>query len=425
MMDLDDVMDVEIPDLPEFDMLEVPDGPHEESSSKVLEEWSKPESPLDDVVDEIMEIDVQMGEDLLDDKFFFNEDPCLSPTSALDDLVFSNTSLDDKELTLFAYPEEHEAPANPTPTEQSNIPTPPPSMSSFSKPKPVNVNSHPNAPVNTAPVPPPRGHAPVPRYPVPYVTPPPHHHHMAGRPPVPPPPYPHAHAPVRPPPAAATKSKPAARVTPPPATTTKSRSRPKQKKAPPKLNYIPAPPHMQPQPIAAAAAAAGAKRAAAAHAARIAAAAAAAASNKKAATTRKSASPARATPKKSTSPSTPTKTAPKTPATKKASPNLVSPPPSPPAFMKDEKYRSTLQKLTESMIRSQESRKCFQMKTPKTEKYARSKSVSKVLSSIEQSTRQIQTYLQGPAYGCGAISPPHHHHHNHPPSQPPAQPRNK
>ena len=96
MMDtvMDETMDVEMPDLPEFDMLEVVDGPHEESSSKVLEEWRKPASPLDDVVDEIMQIDVQLGEDLLDEKFFFNEDPCLSPTSALDDLVFSNTSVE-------------------------------------------------------------------------------------------------------------------------------------------------------------------------------------------------------------------------------------------------------------------------------------------------------------------------------------------
>jgi hypothetical protein len=59
----------------------------------------------------------------------------------------------------------------------------------------------------------------------------------------------------------------------------------------------------------------------------------------------------------------------------------------------DERYRETLKKLEESMRRSQETRKSLTMKTPKTEKYGRSKSVSGVLTSIENSSRQIQTYL--------------------------------
>jgi hypothetical protein len=60
----------------------------------------------------------------------------------------------------------------------------------------------------------------------------------------------------------------------------------------------------------------------------------------------------------------------------------------------DEQYRETIKKLEESMRRSQETRKSLTMKTPKTEKYGRSKSVTGVLTSIENSSRQIQTYLQ-------------------------------
>lgn len=60
----------------------------------------------------------------------------------------------------------------------------------------------------------------------------------------------------------------------------------------------------------------------------------------------------------------------------------------------DERYRETLKKLEESMKRSQETRKSLTMKTPKTEEYGRSKSVTGVLTSIENSSRQIQTYLQ-------------------------------
>lgn len=60
----------------------------------------------------------------------------------------------------------------------------------------------------------------------------------------------------------------------------------------------------------------------------------------------------------------------------------------------DERYEVTLKKLQESMQRSQETRKSLTMKTTKTEKYARTKSVSGVLSSIEMSSRQLQYYLK-------------------------------
>ena len=63
-------------------------------------------------------------------------------------------------------------------------------------------------------------------------------------------------------------------------------------------------------------------------------------------------------------------------------------------FVHDERYQEVLKKLTESMKRSQETRKSLTMKTPKTEKYDRTTSVTGVLSSIENSSRQLQTYLQ-------------------------------
>lgn len=60
----------------------------------------------------------------------------------------------------------------------------------------------------------------------------------------------------------------------------------------------------------------------------------------------------------------------------------------------DERYAMTLRKLQESMKRSQETRKFLKIKTKRTEKYARTKSVSGVLSSIESSSRQVQSYLK-------------------------------
>jgi hypothetical protein len=67
--------------------------------------------------------------------------------------------------------------------------------------------------------------------------------------------------------------------------------------------------------------------------------------------------------------------------------------PPPPEGM-DEVFQESLEKLIQSMKRSQETRKCLRMKTVKTEKYPRRASVSKVLSSIELSSRQIDSYLQ-------------------------------
>jgi hypothetical protein len=68
-------------------------------------------------------------------------------------------------------------------------------------------------------------------------------------------------------------------------------------------------------------------------------------------------------------------------------------PPPPPEGM-DEDFQESLEKLMQSMKRSQETRKCLRMKTDKTEKYPRRASVSQVLNSIELSSRQIDSYLQ-------------------------------
>lgn len=55
----------------------------------------------------------------------------------------------------------------------------------------------------------------------------------------------------------------------------------------------------------------------------------------------------------------------------------------------EERYKATLEKLAESMKRSQETRKSLTMKTPKTVEYPRTTSVSGVLSSIEKSTQEL------------------------------------
>ena len=60
----------------------------------------------------------------------------------------------------------------------------------------------------------------------------------------------------------------------------------------------------------------------------------------------------------------------------------------------NDQYKETLSKLAESMKRSQETRKCLQMKTPKTQDYQRQKSVTGVLTSIEMSSQQLQGYLK-------------------------------
>ena len=59
----------------------------------------------------------------------------------------------------------------------------------------------------------------------------------------------------------------------------------------------------------------------------------------------------------------------------------------------EERYKATLQKLAFSKKRSQESRKSLKVKSPKTEQYARIRSVIGVVSSIEKSTEQLQLYL--------------------------------
>ena len=63
----------------------------------------------------------------------------------------------------------------------------------------------------------------------------------------------------------------------------------------------------------------------------------------------------------------------------------------------DEQYKTILRKLSESMKKSQETRKSLIMKTPETERYSRSSSVSGVISSIEKSSQQLQAYLRSTA----------------------------
>ena len=59
----------------------------------------------------------------------------------------------------------------------------------------------------------------------------------------------------------------------------------------------------------------------------------------------------------------------------------------------EERYKATLYKLQESMKRSQETRVSLKMQTPETQNYE-TRNLSGVLSSIEQSTEQLQEYLQ-------------------------------
>jgi hypothetical protein len=60
----------------------------------------------------------------------------------------------------------------------------------------------------------------------------------------------------------------------------------------------------------------------------------------------------------------------------------------------EDRYKTTLKKLEESMKRSQETRKSLWIKTPKTEEYLKHSSVPVVLKSIEKSTLQLQSYLK-------------------------------
>lgn len=67
---------------------------------------------------------------------------------------------------------------------------------------------------------------------------------------------------------------------------------------------------------------------------------------------------------------------------------------SPSPIINQERHQEIMKKLEASMKRSQETRKSLTMKTPKTEEYNRIGSVTGVLSSIENSSRQLQTLLQ-------------------------------
>jgi hypothetical protein len=71
-------------------------------------------------------------------------------------------------------------------------------------------------------------------------------------------------------------------------------------------------------------------------------------------------------------------------------PSTLSPSP----ILNQERYQDIIEKLEASMKRSQETRKSLTMKTPKMEEYRRMGSVTGVISSIESSSRQLQTFLQ-------------------------------
>lgn len=74
---------------------------------------------------------------------------------------------------------------------------------------------------------------------------------------------------------------------------------------------------------------------------------------------------------------------------------FLTPPLSPeyPSLLgRNDRYHEAFKKLSAMMQKSQESRVCLTMKTPKAdESYMRRKSVSDVLSSIEKSRRQLET----------------------------------
>lgn len=59
----------------------------------------------------------------------------------------------------------------------------------------------------------------------------------------------------------------------------------------------------------------------------------------------------------------------------------------------EQRYEATLEKLRESMKRSQETRMSLRMQTAETAEYDRWTSISGTLSSIEKSTQQLQDYL--------------------------------
>ena len=63
-------------------------------------------------------------------------------------------------------------------------------------------------------------------------------------------------------------------------------------------------------------------------------------------------------------------------------------------FPFNNRYQDSLKKLEESMRRSRETRASLTIKTERTEKYLRSRSIDGVLSQIEDSSEQLQGYLK-------------------------------
>lgn len=59
----------------------------------------------------------------------------------------------------------------------------------------------------------------------------------------------------------------------------------------------------------------------------------------------------------------------------------------------ERRYKATLEKLAESMKRSQETRNCLTMKTIRTESYGRLESVKEIVSAIATSSNQVQSYV--------------------------------
>ena len=60
----------------------------------------------------------------------------------------------------------------------------------------------------------------------------------------------------------------------------------------------------------------------------------------------------------------------------------------------EQRYQATLDKLAESMKKSQETRKSLRIKTTETMEYSRWGSISGTLTSIEKSTKELQQYLK-------------------------------
>ena len=60
----------------------------------------------------------------------------------------------------------------------------------------------------------------------------------------------------------------------------------------------------------------------------------------------------------------------------------------------DQRYQASLEKLSESMKKSQETRKSLRIKTSETIGYSRWNAISETVSSIEKSTQQLQQYLK-------------------------------